>query len=121
LQRFLLDASGAGLLRSAHDVSVGGLAVTLAECCIDGIGLEGAAFEATRIDAALFGETQSRVVVSCAVSDEARVRELAREHELPVAALGVTGGDHLRFGPIDVGLDVMRDAYERGLPEGLAG
>jgi phosphoribosylformylglycinamidine (FGAM) synthase-like enzyme len=121
LQRFLIDASGAGLLRSAHDVSAGGLAVTLAECCMDGVGLEGAAFEAARLDAALFGETQSRVVVSCDASDEVRVREMAGEHGLPVVVLGTTGAERMRIGPIDVSVGEMRDAYERGLPEAMAG
>jgi phosphoribosylformylglycinamidine synthase len=122
LQRFLLAAADAGLLQSAHDVSSGGLAVTLAECCMEGVGLVGdTRFAPSRLDVALFGETQSRVVVSCDSSREAPLRALVQEHALAIVALGVTGGDRLQFGPLDVRIETMRDAYERGLPAALEG
>ena len=67
------------LIRSAHDCSDGGLAVTLAECCFDtgGIGAEvvdrrrsrSRAIAASNDAAALFGESASRVVVSAAPDD----------------------------------------------------
>ncbi|MHB8684343.1 MAG: phosphoribosylformylglycinamidine synthase subunit PurL [Dehalococcoidia bacterium] len=127
LQRFLLAAAAEGLLLSAHDVAVGGLAVTLAECCLDGIGLEGGAAGRTarlgagRLDAALFGETQSRAVVSCEATTAARLRDLAHEHGLPLLPLGETGGDRLRFAPLDLAIGAIRDAYDRGLPHALEG
>ncbi len=122
LQRFLLAAAAEGLLLSAHDVSAGGLAVTLAECCLDGVGLAGGGAGPTgRLDVALFGETQSRAVVACEAADAVRLRELAGEHGLPLDLLGETGGDRLSFGPLDLAIEAMRDAYERGLPQALAG
>ncbi|MDE3097404.1 MAG: phosphoribosylformylglycinamidine synthase subunit PurL [Chloroflexota bacterium] len=122
LQRFLLAAAGDGLLLSAHDVSVGGLAVTLAECCLDGVGLAGGpALPAGRLDAALFGETQSRAIVSCDAMGAARLRELASEHGLPLDLLGTAGGSSLRFGPLDLAIDELRDAYEQGLPRAFEG
>ncbi len=123
LQRFLLAASAGGLLRSAHDVSMGGLAVAVAECCMDAdSGLDGEALGAgRRLHAALFGETQSRVVVSCDAADEPHLRELARDHGLPIMRIGRTGGDRLRLGPIDVALEDARRAYESGLPRALDG
>ncbi|MEX2246694.1 MAG: phosphoribosylformylglycinamidine synthase subunit PurL [Dehalococcoidia bacterium] len=121
LQRFLVDAAGRGLLRSAHDVSAGGIAVALAECCIArDIGLD-AALSAEAI--ALFGETQSRAVVSCVSVDAPALTELARTHGLPLERLGVTGGDSLRIlaAGIDLPVAALRDAYERGLPRALEG
>ena len=91
LQRFLLAAARGRLLRSAHDVSTGGLAVALAECCFAGVGLAGAPFDAPRLDVALFGETQSRVVVSCDPADASAVQALAREHDVACISIGTTG------------------------------
>ena len=81
-----------GMLRSAHDCSMGGLAVALALCTIQGnvgarceVGGEG------RWDAVLFGEVQSRIVVSARPEDIERLREMARESGVPVTRLGVVG------------------------------
>ncbi|MEK7814527.1 MAG: phosphoribosylformylglycinamidine synthase subunit PurL, partial [Chloroflexota bacterium] len=61
-------AIGEGIVASAHDCSDGGLAVALGECCIQGgVGFRaGAALSRLpgRWDVALFGERQSRIVVS---------------------------------------------------------
>ena len=61
----VIRACERGLLNSAHDCSDGGLAVALAESCILGnIGFKGKISVKDRLDAALFGEAQSRVIVS---------------------------------------------------------
>jgi phosphoribosylformylglycinamidine synthase II len=107
----------AGLLRSAHDCSDGGLAVALAECCI--AGGAGALLELPAVDQGaeaggqkpdkdlkgvrrlmsadniLFGETQSSIVVSCAPARLPQVLQAAREHGVPCLALGSAGGDSL--------------------------
>jgi len=67
LQQTLLDAIRQGLIRSAHDCSEGGLAVALAECAVNSNGGNlGAKIEYERENgsAALFGESQSRIVIS---------------------------------------------------------
>ena len=67
VQAGMLHLIRAGHVRSAHDVSDGGLAVALAECVIHADGL-GAHVElesgGIRLDALLFGEAQSRIVFS---------------------------------------------------------
>jgi phosphoribosylformylglycinamidine synthase len=119
LQRFLIDASEADLLRSAHDVSVGGLAVALAESCIDGdIGVV-SSYGGDAV--ALFGESQSRVVVSCAAADRGGLESLAALHGVPIELLGDIGGDRLTMGELDLALSALRDAYESGMPTALAG
>ncbi len=120
VQDVCLEAARRGLLRSAHDVSRGGLAVALAECCIAGdLGLDasGVTIEG-RLDAALFGEAPSRIVVSTAQGDA--LRELAREREMPLLLLGPAAGGRLALGAlVDVAVDDLRRAYEEGLPRAL--
>ena len=121
VQRLVLDAHRRALLTAAHDCADGGLAVAVVECCLaTGAGIEagGAGFGA-RLDAALFGEAQSRFVVATRVPDA--LLALAREADVPATALGVVGGDRVRLGPLDVPLDALRDVYEGALPAALAG
>ena len=57
----VLEAIQSGLVRSAHDLSEGGLAVALAESCISGnVGAQVNVETALRADHALFSESQSR-------------------------------------------------------------
>jgi phosphoribosylformylglycinamidine synthase II len=98
-QEFLLDAIEAGLVRSAHDLSEGGLAVALAECAFHAPGRIGCEIDLSgsslRDDALLFGESQSRIVATCARGKlEALVRSAAA-HGVPAQAVGRAGGTHL--------------------------
>jgi phosphoribosylformylglycinamidine synthase len=123
VQQVCLAAIRRGLVRSAHDCSDGGLAVAVAESCMSGgIGLDasGLTVEA-RADAWLFGEAQSRIVVSVAANDAAALEALAGEHGVPAARLGVVGGDRLQIaGVVDVAVADVREAYEGGLAKALA-
>jgi phosphoribosylformylglycinamidine synthase len=124
VQRFLTDAAAEGLMKSAHDCSHGGLAVALAEACLLGsAGFEGNALGIDgRRDAALFGETASRVVVSVSPDHVGAVEAMLERNEVPFARLGETGGERLRIaGAIDVALSELRDAYEGGLEQALTG
>jgi phosphoribosylformylglycinamidine synthase len=97
LQGAVRDMIREGLLASAHDVSDGGLATALAESCFaspdPAIGLEVTLDEAPgatglREDALLFGETQSRVVVSAAERHAERIRRIAGTWSTPCAVIG---------------------------------
>jgi phosphoribosylformylglycinamidine synthase II len=122
LQRALVGAAGRGILRSAHDCSHGGLAVTLAECCLGkGLGLKAKVKIAGRLDAALFGEAPSRVVVSVTPERSGELESLARDFDLPCQGLGPAGGDDLRFGGhFSVSVSRLRDEYESGLEGSLS-
>ena len=92
----------AHLVRSAHDCSEGGLAVALAECCIQparpGAPLVGATVkldDALRPDLLVFGEAPSRIVISFPPEREAEVRAMAAQHGAPMAVIGATGGRRL--------------------------
>jgi phosphoribosylformylglycinamidine synthase len=119
LQRFLIAAAGEALLRSAHDVATGGVAVALAECCDGRLGLRGDA--APWGEASLFGQTQSRAVVSCAAAQESELVRLAGEHDVALVKLGATGGERLAIGGLDVSVAELRDAHEDGLARALEG
>jgi phosphoribosylformylglycinamidine synthase II len=75
------------LVQSAHDISEGGLAITLLESGFAyGLGFEVAVDHSIRKDAFWFGEAQSRVVVSA--KDTARIQQLAKEAGVAVTELG---------------------------------
>ena len=89
----------AGLLKSAHDCSEGGLAVTLAESCVSGAELMGAKILVDNVelrpDVLLFNESQSRVVVSVADANINAVWAVLREHDVPGVHIGTVEGTKL--------------------------
>ena len=122
LQRLLVDLARASLLRSAHDCSDGGLAVALAESAVlGGVGFNGTGnWQEGRWDAALFGETPSRAVVSCAEADVSGVEAAARKAGVPCARLGAVGGARFAIpGLLDGPLADLADAFFGGLERAL--
>src|ERR1043166_1778746 len=99
VQNSVRDLIRAGLVRSAHDCSEGGLAVALAESCFNPTNRLGAEIRfdeaPARIDQLLFNETQSRIVISVTESDAAAAFDLLRKAGVPAARLGVVGGEFL--------------------------
>ena len=109
LHTTLLGLIQSGLVKSAHDCSDGGLAVCLAEACFSqliaretprliGVQVDLSAITGVRLDALLFGETQSRVVISCAPRDAFKVVERAKLMGVPAAQIGKVGGTDLAGG-----------------------
>ncbi len=120
----LATSAELGMLHSAHDVSTGGLAVSLAETAIaGGRGLSVVIDADGRADEVLFGEGAAWVVVSL---DPSRVRDL--EDRLTAAGLtivgrGETGGDDVvvRLADQEVRMPVADAArrYEQTIPAAL--
>ena len=120
----VLRAAEEGVLRSAHDVSGGGVAVALAECAMaGGVGARVALDAGRRDDEVLFGEGGGRMLLSVAPQDAERVGAMAPEG-VRVRRIGEVGGDAVTITVGDreasLSIDRARDAYERGLPEALA-
>jgi phosphoribosylformylglycinamidine synthase len=118
LQRLCLAAIRRGLVRSAHDCSDGGLAVALAEACIMGeMGFRGESWKTGgRLDAALFGEAPSRIVVSVSPQDAPALEALAARHRVPATRLGATGGQRYTMPDFaDLSLDEIAQAWRGGL------
>ena len=93
-----------GLVLSAHDCSDGGLAVAVAESCIlGGVGfrLQGSLESLSRWDAALFGEKQSRIVVSMERDRMHLLEDLAHANGVPASLLGYTNGSAFQIGSRD--------------------
>ena len=93
-------------INAAHDVSDGGLFTTLVEMCFpNDLGFDVITDSEIRKDAFLFGESQSRVVVSVVEDDEDKFLDYVAEMNIPCLLLGhVTKGrctvDEQNFGLI---------------------
>jgi phosphoribosylformylglycinamidine synthase II len=92
----LVALAGEGVLQSAHDISDGGLAVTLAESCFasDGLSARISLTGKEPDEAALFGERGARAVVSVTPENLAAVRRIAAQYEVAALEVGrVTRGE----------------------------
>jgi len=131
VQKTVYDAIQMGLVNSAHDCSEGGLAVALAECCMSSkdkaLGADissslGIRHSALRTDALLFGESQSRIIVTCNEGAAAKIEDLAKKNKAPVERIGTVGGKSLKIeGLIDLPLDGMQKAWRTSLEAALNG
>ena len=95
VQQFVASIIKEKNIQSAHDISEGGLVVTLLECGFHGnLGFKVAAEAFTRKDAYWFGEAQGRVVVSCNKQQAESVKQKANEAGIEITELGmVTDGN----------------------------
>ena len=125
VQEFCREAISQGLLQSAHDVSEGGLAVCLAECCFLSpvqIGCRVALQDQIRPDALLFSETQSRIVVTVADDHLKNLLDLAQKREVQASILGKTGKDKIIIGHLNqiiVDMPVAKafSAWKNAIPQ----
>ena len=111
-----------GIIASAHDCSDGGLAVTLAESSIlGGLGFTGNFGIEGRWDAALFGETQSRILISLPPDALHQLQSLADDIQVPITLLGKVGRDRITMpGPIDLPLRDAASAWQNALEDALS-
>jgi len=110
-----------GLIQSAHDISEGGIAVCLAECCVineeNMIGAEVAIPVKSRKDFSLFSESQSRIIVSVQTKKRKEFEMLLKEFDQPFSYLGKTGGEKLRINDdIEISLDKIAELYYNTIP-----
>jgi phosphoribosylformylglycinamidine synthase len=120
LQDALRELIAMGMIHSAHDLSEGGLGVALAECCIwseEGLGADIEPKTGLRLDRYLFGEDQSRVIVSTAPQAVPDVKRVLEKHGQKFFEIG-----KVTRGPLQIGakmrLEVpgMREVYEGTIP-----
>jgi len=117
-----------GLLRSAHDVSDGGLAVMLAESCFASGGLS-AQVRLKGIEpaeAALFGERGARAVVSVSPGALARVEAVARQYGVATREVGIVTRGEFRIEyngriVVSAAVEALRDAWANALERTLQG
>ncbi|MFA5011029.1 MAG: phosphoribosylformylglycinamidine synthase subunit PurL [Ignavibacteria bacterium] len=116
LHEFVLKAINKGLIKSAHDVSDGGLAVALAECCIMGyhqsFGCEIFIPTVSRKDFVLFSESQSRIIISAEKENKNKIFDLAEKNSVYIELIGKTGGSVLKINDfIELELEKIKDSY----------
>ena len=112
VQQSVLGLIRAGLIRSAHDVSEGGLYVTLVESAMPReLGFDITSPAEIRKDAFLFGESQSRIVVTVNLEKEDAFIDFMIEQDLNFSALGHVTKGELRVDDISFGFikDVKRN------------
>ena len=124
IQNCCVDAIDRGIVRSAHDISDGGLAVALAECCMSGpdkpLGVRIEMREMIRGDALLFSESQSRIIVSLQEKDLGQLQEIASGHGVPLQVIGAVGGSRLSIQPIlQLPIDELRSIWSSALSDRL--
>jgi phosphoribosylformylglycinamidine synthase subunit PurL len=132
VQSAVLSLIQAGLIKSAHDCAEGGLAVAVAESCMSGkIGAavtlpSGPALAKYPDHAAraglLFGESQSRIVISVDPKNADQV--LAALAEVPHSRIGTVGGTELTIsayrGAINATVAELRDTFDHSIGKAMA-
>jgi phosphoribosylformylglycinamidine synthase len=123
----ILDAIGRGVVRSAHDVSDGGLAVAIAECCVGdverlvGAEIDLGAWASLPRMALLFGEGQGRIVLS--TPDPAAVLATAAAHGVRARRIGTVRPQAagLRIDAMAVGVQQLAKAFHDSIPSIMSG
>lgn len=104
VQDLCLQLITTGKVKSAHDISEGGLAIALAESCIidsDEGKTSGAEIRLPesldRLDGILFGEAQSRIIISADQKDTDSILDIAKKAAVPVSVLGTVRQGSLKI------------------------
>lgn len=124
LQSTLLEAIQQQMINAAHDISDGGLAITLAEMAMfSDLGasvtvdeLEGDLHEV------LYSEAQSGVVITCSADKQSGVEDHFAENEIPFVELGKVGSKSSAFEIENVAtlsVDEMFDIYDNVIEQGM--
>ncbi len=129
LAEMLIACASQSIIKSAHDISEGGFAVALAECCFNPSGILGVLVEtpdinenSLRSDLFLFSETQSRVIASINKNNWEKIKEIADNYSVPVMCAGVVVNDD-RFcvkDLIDMKISAVHDAWYGGFQKSLS-
>jgi len=132
----LVALAAEGVMQSAHDVSDGGLAVAVAECCFasvrarHGVPLRGwlgadVQMQGTEpVEAALFGERGARAVVSVAPAQLARLNALAAQYKVAAQTIGRVGRQEFRIQyngqtVVSAPVESLHDAWANSLQRAL--
>ena len=122
LQSVLLKAIKEKRINAAHDVSDGGIAVTLAEMAIfSGLGavlsvkeLNGSYYDV------LYSEAQSGVVVTVKTEEALKFEQFCKNQDLPFKELGAVGGRRLEIDSfIKADVKELSDLYESAIPSAM--
>lgn len=117
MQNALKETLKSGLVKSAHDCSDGGLFVALMESAIAGnLGFDIKSYDQVRKDAFLFGESQSRVVITCSKGDEQKIIDILQKNGSKGNVIGTVKGNSLLVDGENFGaVSEYNDSYNNSL------
>jgi len=123
VQETVLEAITSGLVTAAHDISDGGLAVTIAEMGI--FGSLGAQIDLSVLSGSIheiwFSEAQSGIILTCQSNQKEPLMKHLSQGGVDVAHIGTVQGDALNFeGVGSVSLDQLHNIYESAIPKAMA-
>lgn len=117
IQKTVLDLIQNGYINSAQDIGDGGIACTLAECAVNGnLGCSVELDSTIRKDALLFGETQSRFIVTVSPKNEEKLNDMLIKNNIPYKRIGKVIEDNFVIkindeNIISVNVDEIKDIY----------
>ncbi len=120
-----IEAIEKELICSAHDISEGGLAACVAECAFFSKHLVGCTLylqDQLRTDSLLFGESQSRIIITAKPENKDALIEIAKNRKVPIHEIGTTGGDHIAIHHqgekiIDLSIEQAYRIWKQAIPE----
>jgi phosphoribosylformylglycinamidine synthase len=124
LQESVLESIHQGKVNAVHDISDGGLAVTLAEMAIfSGYDAEVDVAElGSNLHEVLYSEAQSGVVVSCPAGEEEALESHFEEADIPCHQLGAVTGKLLNIdGAVELDVADLKNRYESVIPDAMKG
>jgi phosphoribosylformylglycinamidine synthase len=105
----LVAGNQSALFTAAHDLSQGGLAISLIEMVLR--QNVGATISIENVGISLLSETPGRVVVAVTSEKTAELKALADKYSIPLGKLGTTGGDALVINDAAIPLSELRTAH----------
>ncbi len=123
----LIELANGSIINSAHDLSEGGIAVALAECCFSKnsnigfvVNLENINEHNLNIPTLLFSESQSRCIVSTNKNNLKKLKETASRNNVNLKLIGVVGGNRMIIENIlDMQVDEVYSLWDKAFEEKL--
>ncbi len=121
--KLISTAKSRGLICSCHDLSDGGLAVALAECCMWGnMGAEIKLIDYDDFLSVLFTESQGRYLIAIKSNNSNEFENIISKIGISYSLIGQTGGDHLNINNIvEIGIEELKSKYYNAIPELMKG
>ncbi len=119
IQQTVIEAVQQKIIKSAHDCAEGGLAVALAESTMaNSLGAEIEIEDGeVRSDAVLFGESQSRIIVTIAGKDLNLFMQICSANTVPVQRIGQVKGDELKINDwINARVELLKLQWQEAIP-----
>lgn len=123
VQRTVYEANKLRLLNSAHDVSDGGLFTNLLESSLENnIGVKIQYDQPVRLDSFLFGESQSRIVVTIDPNNFEKLNNISHQNSVPIQKIGVVEKssiivNEIDFGPVSEWKEMYNSLLEKKLEQ----